>query len=52
MTASAEHRRAFWLLTLLALITLSAGIGLRDPWPADEPRFALSAKQMVDSGTG
>ena len=50
MTASAEHRRAFWLLALLALITLSAGIGLRDPWPADEPRFALSAKQMVESG--
>ena len=50
MTASAEHRRAFWLLALLALITLGAGIGLRDPWPADEPRFALSAKQMVESG--
>ena len=29
---------------------LGAGIGLRDPWPADEPRFALSAKQMVESG--
>ena len=27
-----------------------AGIGLRDPWPADEPRFVLVAKQMWDSG--
>ena len=33
-----------------ALLVLGAGIGLRDPWPSDEPRFALVAKQMVDSG--
>lgn len=39
----------FWLL-LLALVVLGAGLGLRDPWPADEPRFALVAKQMVESG--
>ena len=38
------------LLLLLALIVLAAGIGLRAPWPADEPRFALVAKQMVESG--
>ena len=38
-----------WLL-LLALVVLSAGIGLRDPWPADEPRFALIARDMVESG--
>lgn len=44
------ERRAFWLLVLLAVLVLGAGLGLRDPWPADEPRFALSAKQMVDSG--
>lgn len=44
------ERRAFWLLLLLAIGVLGAGIGLRDPWPADEPRFALSARQMVDSG--
>src|ERR1700756_2613731 len=42
--------RAAWLLFMLALVVLGAGIGLRDPWPADEPRFALSAKQMVESG--
>lgn len=39
----------FWLL-VLALVVLGAGLGLRDPWPADEPRFALVAKQMVESG--
>jgi 4-amino-4-deoxy-L-arabinose transferase-like glycosyltransferase len=34
----------------LAFIVLFAGYGLRDPWPADEPRFVLVAKQMVESG--
>lgn len=38
-----------WLL-LLALAVLGAGIGLRDPWPADEPRFALIARDMVEGG--
>lgn len=37
----------FWLI---ALLVLSAGYGLRDPWPADEPRFVLVAKTMWDSG--
>ena len=37
----------FWLT---AVAVLAAGIGLRDPWPADEPRFALVARQMVESG--
>lgn len=27
-------------------------VSLRDPWPADEPRFALVAKQMVESVLG
>jgi len=26
------------------------GLGLRDPWPADEPRFAQIAMEMVHSG--
>jgi 4-amino-4-deoxy-L-arabinose transferase-like glycosyltransferase len=39
-----------WLLFLTALLVIGAGIGLRDPWPADEPRFALVARQMVSSG--
>ncbi|MEP6940151.1 MAG: glycosyltransferase family 39 protein [Rudaea sp.] len=47
---SKQARRELWMFLLFALVLLAAGIGLRDPWPADEPRFALSAKQMVDSG--
>ena len=39
-----------WLLAFTALLVLGAGLGLRDPWPSDEPRFALVAKQMVESG--
>jgi 4-amino-4-deoxy-L-arabinose transferase-like glycosyltransferase len=42
--------REFWLLACVALLVLGAGLGLRDPWPADEPRFALVAKHMVESG--
>lgn len=44
------HPHAFWYLLGLAFIVISAGIGLRDPWPADEPRFALVAKHMVETG--
>ncbi|CCG36352.1 glycosyltransferase family 39 protein [Xanthomonas citri pv. mangiferaeindicae] len=39
-----------WLLAMTAVLVIGAGLGLRDPWPADEPRFALVAKQMVLSG--
>ncbi|GAA4855395.1 glycosyltransferase family 39 protein [Luteimonas vadosa] len=45
-----RHSRDVWLLAVVAVLVLGAGMGLRDPWPADEPRFALVAKQMVDSG--
>jgi 4-amino-4-deoxy-L-arabinose transferase-like glycosyltransferase len=37
-------------LLLIGAIVLIAGLGLRDPWPPDEPRFALIAKDMVESG--
>jgi 4-amino-4-deoxy-L-arabinose transferase-like glycosyltransferase len=37
-------------LLLLALLVFAAGLGLRDPWPADEPRFALIARDMVLTG--
>jgi len=37
-------------LALLIFIALFAGIGLRGPWPPDEPRFALVAKDMVETG--
>ncbi|HSM10600.1 MAG TPA: glycosyltransferase family 39 protein [Lysobacter sp.] len=39
-----------WLLLSLAAVALAAGLGLRDPSPADEPRFVLAAQQMVESG--
>lgn len=39
----------FWLFAVTAVVIL-AGIGLRDPWPPDEPRFALMAKEMWDTG--
>jgi 4-amino-4-deoxy-L-arabinose transferase-like glycosyltransferase len=42
--------RDFWFVLALALLVLGIGIGLRDPWPADEPRFVLVARQMVESG--
>lgn len=45
----AERRAALWLAAT-AVLVLAAGFGLRDPWPADEPRFVLVAKQMVESG--
>lgn len=48
-TTPADRRALAWLL-LGALVVLGAGLGLRDPWPSDEPRFALVARQMVESG--
>ncbi|MCC7096993.1 MAG: glycosyltransferase family 39 protein [Thermomonas sp.] len=52
MTTSApcHARRDLVLFWLFALLILGAGLGLRDPWPADEPRFALVARHMVESG--
>ena len=44
-----ERKQLFWFL-MLAFYVLAAGYGLREPWPSDEPRFVLVAKQMVDSG--
>jgi 4-amino-4-deoxy-L-arabinose transferase-like glycosyltransferase len=38
-----------WLALALVLI-IGTGLGIRDPWPADEPRFALVARDMVLSG--
>ena len=44
-----QRRELFWLFAI-ALLVLGAGYGLRDPWPADEPRFVLVARQMLESG--
>jgi 4-amino-4-deoxy-L-arabinose transferase-like glycosyltransferase len=35
-----------WLLGL-GLLLIATGVGLRDPWPPDEPRFALVARDML-----
>ncbi|SEW28276.1 glycosyltransferase family 39 protein [Luteibacter sp. 329MFSha] len=42
--------REFAWFMLIALVVLAAGIGVRDPWPPDEPRFALVARQMLETG--
>ena len=38
------------LLLVLMVWALLAGLGLREPMPADEPRFVLAARTMVESG--
>jgi 4-amino-4-deoxy-L-arabinose transferase-like glycosyltransferase len=38
-----------WLLGL-GLLLMATGLGFRDPWPPDEPRFALVAQDMLRSG--
>ena len=47
-----DERAAFAWILALASLTFMAGLGLRDPWPADEPRFAQVAREMVESGRG
>ena len=49
-SVSDSRRSSFWLLAILALLVIGIGLGLRDPWPSDEPAYALAAKQMVESG--
>src|ERR1700760_4173901 len=50
-TPAPDSRRGLFILFMvMAFIVLAAGIGLRDPWPSDEPRFTLAAKQMVETG--
>lgn len=45
-----DVRFDYGLLISLALLLIATGIGLRDPWPADEPRFALIVRDMVATG--
>ena len=47
--AARDRREALWLFAI-ALLVLGAGLGLRDPWPSDEPRFVLVARQMFEGG--
>jgi 4-amino-4-deoxy-L-arabinose transferase-like glycosyltransferase len=37
-------------LAIFAIGIIFIGLGLRDPWPADEPRFAQVAREMVETG--
>ncbi|MGH8152700.1 MAG: ArnT family glycosyltransferase [Rhodanobacteraceae bacterium] len=46
----ADERVQLALLFAFALLLLGFGIGLRNPWPSDEPRFALVAREMLTSG--
>ena len=43
-----RRQTLFWLAATATVLLL--GIGLRYPWPADEPRFAQVAREMVESG--
>jgi 4-amino-4-deoxy-L-arabinose transferase-like glycosyltransferase len=45
-----DVQRDLLLLLCLGVVLLAPGLGLRDPWPADEPRFALIARDMVETG--
>lgn len=45
-----EVRSDLYLLLAFTLLLIATGVGLRDPWPADEPRFALIASDMMRSG--
>lgn len=42
--------RSIAVVGFLAAIALLPGLGLRDPWPPDEPRFILAAQEMLESG--
>ena len=50
MTNIFRHERKVFLLFVVAAIIIFSGLGFRDAWPPDEPRFALVAKEMVTSG--
>jgi 4-amino-4-deoxy-L-arabinose transferase-like glycosyltransferase len=48
-TEAWSARDLMWL-GAAALLLFATGMGLRDPWPADEPRFAVLARDMFHSG--
>ena len=43
-------RADLWCLIGLGCLLIGAGLGLREPWPPDEPRFALIARDMLATG--
>jgi 4-amino-4-deoxy-L-arabinose transferase-like glycosyltransferase len=50
MPLNTESRTLPTLALLLAALCLCAGLGIREPWPPDEPRYILVAQEMVASG--
>ena len=44
-----ERSDLLWM-ALAVVVLIGTGLGTRAPWPADEPRFALIARDMVHSG--
>ncbi len=53
MTSTAIPFPSRWqmpLLLALIVLALAAGLGLREPMPADEPRFVLMARTMLETG--
>lgn len=49
LSSERDQTILFWILVLAALL-IFAGMGLRSPWPPDEPRFAEVAREMVVTG--
>lgn len=49
--ARRQIRRDLLLLALLALLVYLPGIGSRDLWNPDEPRYAQVAREMLERGT-
>lgn len=46
----ADVKLDVWWLLGFGLLLIATGIGLRDPWPADEPRFTLIARDILATG--
>src|SRR5688572_9758399 len=46
---SARLIDALWIAAFILLL-IGTGLGVRAPWPADEPRFAFIAREMVHTG--
>ncbi|REI39117.1 hypothetical protein BRN55_00460, partial [Xanthomonas oryzae pv. oryzae] len=50
IAASPSRQRALLAAVLLIVVSLLAGLGMRQPNPPDEPRFVLAARAMVQTG--